>query len=120
MADYSKVKSKFIMLLGADYDGDEVLDYDGFVKNAVDCTVLEINEELLEDERVIFYCAAKALYELRLVESMGADYVTSFKAGDISFDRSSSCLEQAEKLLEKAQSQCKGIFVDKSFSFKAV
>ncbi len=119
MTDYSSVKSKLLLLLGDEAEG-EGTEYDGFVHNAVDCISPTVDEELQNDERVIFYCAARALYDLRLVESMGADYVTSFKAGDVSFTRDSSVLEGAEKLLETARAQCSGIIGDGGFSFKAV
>ena len=121
MTDYSKVKDKLIMLLAGDYEEDGKLDYDGFVKNAVDCIASQVGEEALSLENVIFYFAARALYELRLVESMGADYVSSFKAGDVSFSKNAaSCLEQAEKLLNDARAACDGIIPDNTFSFKAV
>lgn len=68
----------------------------------------------------VHLCAARAYYQILLLKQ--EEEVTSFKAGDVSYTRASSALDNARKLYESALQQCSGMIKngETGFAFKVV
>lgn len=70
-----------------------------------------------EDKRIIYLCAVKAFYCIVLSEK---DDICSFSAGDISYSKNASAVENAEKLLKQAFLDCRDLLKSTGFAFKVV
>lgn len=80
------------------------------------------NKENENDSSIVHLCAARAYYQILLISQR--DDITSFKAGDVSFSRASSDLENAQRLYELALEQSSELLNSSgstnAFAFKAV
>lgn len=119
MTDLTQVNNELSSLMGL---SEEELEKSATV---IDTTVQYINS-LLKDTSIensgaiVHLCACKAYYQILLLNQ--SDDVTSFKAGDVSYTRASSALDNARRLYELASQQCTSLLNTPAtdFVFKAV
>lgn len=118
MTDYSLVKEQLKSLLQC--DDSQVEEYETYISNAVSCIEpLLKNPEDENDGRVVFLCATKAYYQINMTNSSN-DGVTSFKAGDVSFERDISALPNAKELYKTALNDCAAVLNTDVFVFRTV
>lgn len=118
MTDYSLVKEQLKNLLHC--DDSQAEEYEIYISNAVSCVMpLLKNQEDENDGRVVFLCAAKAYYQINLAE-FSTDGVTSFKAGDVSFEKDMSALTNAKELYKTALDDCTAVLDTDAFAFRTV
>lgn len=116
MTDCALVKDELKALLNL--KDEEIGNYDSLIFCAVSWVNSLIRQEQSENDVLIVHlCAAKAYYQISLMQNDG---VSSFSAGEVSFSVSNNSLNCAEKLLEDALLSCGDLIVNSSFSFKAV
>lgn len=119
MTDYSKVANSLKQLLGC--SDEEISSYEQFVENAVSyITPLLKDSQQENDSRIIYLCAVKAFYQIKLIEQIGDDDISSFTAGDVSYSKGTSHLDDVKRLVEEAVFSCKDLLVDTGFAFKVV
>lgn len=118
MANYNDVKNELACIMRCNED--ELEQYDSIISSAIECISFKLcDEEKLGEGSVIHLCAARAYLEIML--SSTDEDVTSFKAGDISFTRNTSTLENARELYSMALDACSPLLKSGgSFAFKVV
>lgn len=118
MTDLSLVKNELYKVLNCDEA--QILEYEGYINNAVICVnSLLKNSENENDIRIVNLCAMKAYYQIALT-NCDDDGITSFKAGDISYTKDMSSVTKARELLNLAISDCGDLISRRGFAFKAV
>lgn len=118
MTDYSLVKEQLKKLM--DCDDSQAQSYESYINNAISCvTPSLINQEDENDVRIVFLCAAKACYQINLTKFSNDD-ITSFKAGDVSYERDTSSLPNAKTLYEMALNDCASMIDKDPFAFRTV
>lgn len=118
MTDISLVKKQLKVLLSC--DDSQVEDYESYINNAI-LSVMPMlkNEEAENDGRVVYLCAAKAYYQINLTKTSD-DGITSFKAGDVSYEIDTSSLPKAKALYEMALDDCNSLIDKDPFDFRTV
>ena len=116
MANNNTVIQELSVLLGIDEE--DTVKYSSITENAVkSIEQLLKNDESIHNKRIVYLCAVKAFYRIVLSEK---DDICSFSAGDISYSKNSSAIENAEKLLKDAFKDCHDLLKDTVFAFKVV
>lgn len=116
MTDCALVKDELKVLLSL--TDEEISNYDSLILCAVNWVNSLIKQEQSENDVLIVHlCAAKAYYQISLMQNDG---VSSFSAGEVSFSMGNNSLTSAERLLEDALTSCGDLIVNSSFAFKAV
>ena len=97
---------------------EEIGNYESLILCAVSWVESLLKQEQSENDALIVHlCAAKAYYQISLVQNEG---INSFSAGEVSFSVDNNTSTAAEKLLEDALRNCSELLIDSSFAFKAV
>ena len=116
MANINTVIKELSVLLGIDEE--DTVKYSSITENAVkSIEQLLKNDESIQNNRIVYLCAVKAFYRIVLSEK---DDICSFSAGDISYSKNSSAIENAEKLLKDAFKDGRDLLKDTVFAFKVV
>lgn len=118
MINLDDVKKAFCIISSCSSEAAE--EFSVIIENAVSFVQDIIRDESSQsDSKVIFLAAAKANYDLALIQGE-KDGITSFSAGDISISKSSSSAENAKLLFENAKSDCAALISDNGFVFRGV
>lgn len=116
MTDCSLVRHELKTLLSL--TDDEVSNYDSLIICAVSWVNSMLKQEQSKNDALIVHlCAAKAYYQISLMQNDG---ISSFSAGEVSFSTSNNSFASAKCLLDDALSSCSDLIVNSSFAFKAV
>lgn len=117
MTDYTLIKNELKLIMGV--DDNEIEKYDGLIINAASCISSMLSSADYEnDARIVHLCAAKAYVKLLLINQ--GDDVISFKAGDVSYTKGISCIENARQIYAMAADDCREMLKADGFAFKAV
>lgn len=118
MTDYSLVKEQLKALINCDEE--QAQSYECYINNAISCITPCLKSTLDEnDARVVLLCAVKAYYQISLTDASGDD-ITSFKAGDVSFERDTSALPKIKALYDMALEDCAPLLSRDGFAFRTV
>lgn len=116
MTNTKAIIKELSVLLGIDENKAEK--YSTIAENtAKSIEQLLIDNNSMEDNRIIYLCAVKAFYCIVLSEK---DDICSFSAGDISYSKNASAVENAEKLLKQAFNDSRDLLKNTDFAFKVV
>lgn len=123
MTDLSLIKKELKAIMNC--EDEEIEKYSSLIEGTasyVDSLLSDSENE--NSPQIVYLCASRAYYQILLVNQ--SDDVTSFKAGDVSFTRDTSALENSKDLYNLALEQC-GEFISSdnklskdNFAFKAV
>lgn len=118
MTDLELIRKDFAMLSGITED--EAAAYDALIKKEAEyISAVLCSGEDENDSRIVYLCAAKALYESALINQ--SECVSSFSAGDVSYSVDpTSIAERAKALYDSAMSECAALIKSGTFAFKAV
>ncbi len=118
MTDCNLIRDELVKITGMREE--EVQRYDSQIENTAKyiCSLLK-SSELENDSRTVHLCASKVYYKIALLQ-YSSDNVASFKAGDISYTRDSSFLENVKALMTLALEECRDFVSLDNFVFEAV
>lgn len=117
MINYEAVES-LVVIMG-DYSNEQIQKYQPIIDNAI-CIVGNMTDENnYSDERIIYLAAARANYNIKLIEACGVS-VSSFTAGEISISENNSTTDNSKQLLESAMLAAQDLISDDSFAFLGV
>ena len=109
-------KLKAISSLG----DDEIESFDFIISQCVSSVESRVKDGASDgDERLEMLCAAKANYDIALINDGGED-ITSFSAGDLSISRNAGALSSAEKIYNSILADCTDIVLGEGFAFECV
>lgn len=104
---------------------EEIEKYNSIIESSASFVASMLDDSKNENSvQIVYLCASRAYYQILLINQ--SDDVTSFKAGDVSFSRDTSALENSRALYNLALEQCADKITGRSksgkdnFAFKAV
>lgn len=123
MTDLNLIKNELKAIMNC--TDDEIEKYNSLIEGTASYVASLLSD--LENEnssQIVYLCASRVYYQILLINQ--SDDVTSFKAGDVSFTRDTSALENSKDLYNLALEQCRDFIADNNklskdnFAFKAV
>lgn len=115
----NKEDVKALLIVIGDYDSEQIQKYQQLLENAISIVGKMADESDHADSRIVYLAAAKANYDIKLIESCSGS-VSSFTAGDVSITENANAVDNSKQLLNSAIADASTLIIDKGFAFLGV